>query len=223
MFPRLISTAMLFGTLAAFSQDAQGCDRFGRLSNYRPAAARMPYVQRMLSDQRRPYAAAPTAPPRVARSVPAAPAPVAPSAPPPSVAQPQAFEAPAGATMTLSHNELGEQPGQVLLHLGVMVLRCDVLGWEATKVTFRLPEVLVQQALAGRLQVLLASGKPAVEYPVKLVTPPKVVVHDENGVASAAIPKPLVVNKYAAQTSGLGLPVPARSLPALEAGVPAVN
>jgi hypothetical protein len=219
MFPRLICTALLVVAFAAGSPDALGCDRLARLANYRPAAARMPNVQRTLNNQR-PAAASP-APARVVRSVPVAPAPAAPSMPPPSAAQPAMLEAPAGATVTLSHHDLGEQPGQVVLHLGGMVLRCDVLGWEPTKVTFKLPEVLVQQPIAGRLEVSLAGGEPAVAYAVKLVAPPNIIVHDQNGAASAASSPRLVVNKYAAQTSGLGLPVPALSLPSLSAG--AVN
>ncbi|MBI3468346.1 MAG: hypothetical protein HY000_35545 [Planctomycetes bacterium] len=145
-----------------------------------------------------------------------------PSTPAPSTTEPATFDAPAGATLTLSHNDLGEQPGRVMLRLAAMTVRCDVLGWESTKVTFRLPEVLVEQPLAARLEVLMASGKPAVSYAVRLVAEPKVVVHEENSNATAAIPSPLVVNKYAAQDSELGLPVPAPSLPALNA-VPLAN
>jgi hypothetical protein len=108
-----------------------------------------------------------------------------------------------------------------MLRLPAMTVRCDVLGWESTKVTFRLPEVLVEQPLPARLEVLMASGKPAVSYTVRLVAEPKVVVHEENSGTTAAIPSPLVVNKYAAQDSELGLPVPAPSLPALNAAPPA--
>ena len=245
MLNRLKPAAMLVALAATHLQPALACDGPGRAMSLRPSSSYASYARRPTSNPRPMYAATAVPAPRVVQQAiarpapqPVIPAPVlvadvpdpAPAAPV-SIAsvrtamqvEPQSLEAPAGAMLTLSQNDLGEQPGQVLLRLDSMLLRCEVLGWESTKVTFRMPEVLVEQALPGRLEVVLASGKSAVTYAVKVIAEPKVVVHDENSVAATAIRSPLVVNKYAAQNSGLGLPVPAPSLPALVASFPAVN
>lgn len=153
MLTRLLPAALVLTNLAALSSDSSACEPRVRYTMYRPATQQVVYVQYR---------------PAVAPVVP----------PPPTIVQPSAFEASAGATVTLSQNFLGSQAGFVLLNAGDAVIQCEVLGWDASKVTFKLPSIGVKQPISTRLDVVLTTGQVAVSHSLRLLPPPVFTVHE---------------------------------------------
>ncbi|MFM9965966.1 MAG: hypothetical protein ACKV2Q_32695, partial [Planctomycetaceae bacterium] len=145
---RALSVAVLTGSVAGVSGEAQACNK----KTY--------YYQ-----QQTYYVPAPVAPP-VQQTV------VSQTTLIVTASKPSLPEVPAGSNMRIKVNFLGNQSGHVFLNVGKLVMECKVLEWTPSYVVFALPELGLLEATEATIDVAKSEGQVARSTTV-LLTPTK--------------------------------------------------
>jgi hypothetical protein len=84
---------------------------------------------------------------------------------------------PAGSSLTLPANFLGEHPGSVFLVFGNVKLPVQVLNWSNDGVTITLPPMAIRHPVQVRLDVVLPHGQLGLQRQFLLTRPADVVLH----------------------------------------------
>ncbi|MFC1758679.1 hypothetical protein ACFL2H_07915 [Planctomycetota bacterium] len=84
---------------------------------------------------------------------------------------------PAGSSMTLPANFLGDQPGSVFLVFGNIKLPVQVMKWCNESVTIKLPPMSVRNPLQVRIDVVLPHGQIGLQRRFMLTRPADVILH----------------------------------------------
>ena len=84
---------------------------------------------------------------------------------------------PAGSTITLPGNFLGQQPGSVLMVFNNIKLPVQVDKWSQTGVTITLPPMAIKDAVVIRLDILLPHGQLGHTQKLLVTAPAPVVLH----------------------------------------------
>ncbi|MCA9216673.1 MAG: hypothetical protein KDB27_26570 [Planctomycetales bacterium] len=84
---------------------------------------------------------------------------------------------PAGSSLTLPGNFLGEHPGSVFLVFGNIKLPVQVMNWSNDSVTITLPPMSVRHPIQVRLDVVLPHGQLGLQRSFMLTKPADVVLH----------------------------------------------
>ncbi|MCA9214256.1 MAG: hypothetical protein KDB27_14390 [Planctomycetales bacterium] len=158
-------TVVLFSVLfAGFASEANACGGLGRFrSSFRPTIR---YSQPVVRVQ-------PQTVVRHTQKVVVVPAPKRPELP----------TVPAGSTLTLPANFLGQQPGDVFMVFNKIKLPVKVLRWQPTGVTIVLPPMAIKTAVEIRLDIVLANGNLAASRQVRVAKPASVVLHPTSPVS----------------------------------------
>lgn len=94
--------------------------------------------------------------------------------PPPEAAFPAV---PAGSTLTIPANFLGNEPGSVFMVFQDIKLPVQISGWNMTGVTITLPPMAVKDAVLIRLDVVLPDGRLGHSQKLNVTAPAPVVLH----------------------------------------------
>ncbi|MEZ6120261.1 MAG: hypothetical protein R3C28_27325 [Pirellulaceae bacterium] len=94
---------------------------------------------------------------------------------PPVASQVPTF--PAGATLSLSANFLGEQPGNVFLVFDKIKLPVAIQTWSNESVTVTLPAMAIKEAVRVRLDVVRPDGSLGMSQSLRITSPAPVIVH----------------------------------------------
>ncbi len=84
---------------------------------------------------------------------------------------------PAGSSLTLPANFLGNQPGSVFLVFGNIKLPVQVMNWCNESVTIKLPPMSVRNPIQVRLDVVLPHGQIGLQRRFRLTRPADVILH----------------------------------------------
>jgi hypothetical protein len=96
---------------------------------------------------------------------------------------------PSGATVTLFANFLGPNAGCVLLNYAGTAIECEVLDWRQNSVTLQLPRWGLVEPKAAEIWIVLQDGRVAERIPIRFVSAPDIVIHDET-VSAPTPPAP---------------------------------
>lgn len=91
--------------------------------------------------------------------------------------EPQYPEVPAGATMTLPANFLGEQAGSVFMVFQDIKLPVQIHNWTMTGVTITLPPMAIKDAVLIRIDVVRPDGSLARSLKLRVTAPAQVILH----------------------------------------------
>ncbi|MEZ6119600.1 MAG: hypothetical protein R3C28_23945 [Pirellulaceae bacterium] len=91
--------------------------------------------------------------------------------------EPQFPEVPAGATMTLPGNFLGNNPGSVFMVFKDIKLPVQVQNWTMTGVTITLPPMAIKDAVLIRVDVVRPDGSLAHSQKLRVTAPAQVILH----------------------------------------------
>ncbi|MFC1758546.1 hypothetical protein ACFL2H_07230 [Planctomycetota bacterium] len=95
----------------------------------------------------------------------------------PRPAKPQLPTVPAGSTLTLPANFLGNQQGDVFMVFNKIKLPIKIQRWTPTGVTITLPPMAIKTAVEIRVDIVLPNGKLAVSRQLRVTKPASVVLH----------------------------------------------
>lgn len=91
--------------------------------------------------------------------------------------QPQYPEVPAGSTMTLPGNFLGDQAGSVFMVFRDIKLPIQIQNWTMTGVTITLPPMAIKDAVLIRVDVVRPDGSLAHSQKLNVTAPAQVILH----------------------------------------------
>ena len=95
-------------------------------------------------------------------------------APPPEVVLPSV---PAGSTLTIPANFLGNEPGSVFMVFQDIKLPVQITAWNMTGVTITLPPMAIKEVVRIRLDVVLPDGRLGHSQKLNVTAPAPVVLH----------------------------------------------
>ena len=75
-----------------------------------------------------------------------------------TAAKPSLPEVPAGSSMRIKVNFLGNQSGRVFLNIGKLVMECKVLEWNPSYAVFALPDLGILDSTEATIDVTKADG-----------------------------------------------------------------
>ena len=75
-----------------------------------------------------------------------------------TAAKPSLLEVPAGSSMRIKVNFLGNQSGRVFLNIGKLVMECKVLEWNPSYAVFALPDLGILDSTEATIDVTKADG-----------------------------------------------------------------
>ena len=84
---------------------------------------------------------------------------------------------PAGSTITLPANFLGEQLGSVFMVFENIKLPVKIHDWKTTGVTITLPPMAIKDAVVIRLDIVLPNGNLAHKQMLRVTKPASVIIH----------------------------------------------
>ncbi|MEZ6115107.1 MAG: hypothetical protein R3C28_00820 [Pirellulaceae bacterium] len=91
--------------------------------------------------------------------------------------EPQYPEVPAGSTMTLPGNFLGDQAGSVFMVFKDIKLPVQIQNWTMTGVTITLPPMAIKDAVLIRIDVVRPDGSLAHSQKLHVTAPAQVILH----------------------------------------------
>ncbi|MEZ6118867.1 MAG: hypothetical protein R3C28_20180, partial [Pirellulaceae bacterium] len=91
--------------------------------------------------------------------------------------EPQYPEVPAGATLTLPANFLGEQAGSVFMAFQDIKLPVHIQNWTMTSVTITLPPMAIKDAVLIQVDVVRPDGSVAHSQKLRVTAPSPVILH----------------------------------------------
>ncbi len=181
---RALSVAVLAGSVAGLSDEAQACSKKGyyyyQQTYYTPA------------------------PPVVSQT--------SITAVVVTTAKPSLPEVPAGSNMRIKVNFLGAQSGHVFLNIGKLVMECKVLEWNPSYAVFALPDLGLLEPTEATIDVVKSEGQVARSTKVTLTPTKDVEVFESVEVIPRAARK--VGPQLPAQTGGLQVAPTAAVAPA---------
>ena len=130
---RALSVAVLAGSVAGLSDEAQACGKRGYYYQQTYYTAPQP-AQTTVVSQTSITAVVVTA------------------------AKPSLPEVPAGSSMRIKVNFLGNQSGHVFLNIGKLVMECKVLEWNPSYAVFALPDLGILDSTEATIDVTKADG-----------------------------------------------------------------
>lgn len=104
---------------------------------------------------------------------------------PPAPAPSSRTEIEVGSTLTANAGFLGADQGFVFLQVGSAKMQCEVVGWDATSVTFRTPNLGLVRRSSAKLEVVRPNGTIARNFRVTLKPRADLVVHEGSALSSA--------------------------------------
>jgi hypothetical protein len=186
---RALSVAALAGSVVGVNDNAHACDR--RVTYYQPAAYYQPASYTVVSQPAPPVQPVQT----TVVSQTSITAVVV------SAAKPTLPEVPAGSSMRIKVNFLGNQTGHVFLNVGKLVMECKVEEWNPSYTVFALPELGILEATEATIDVTKSDGLVARSTKVKLTPTQDVEVLEPVAVIPRAARK--VSARVPAVTGGL--------------------
>ncbi len=154
----LITTALTAIGFATFTNDTSaGCSRGHHVSYARPYVRRVQHVVQPVTVVRRTVEVVP----------------------PPVIAEPEPTfpSVPAGATLTIPANFLGNDPGSVFMVFRDIKLPVQIHSWNSTGVTITLPPMAIKDAVLIRLDIVLPDGRLGHSQKLNVTAPAPVILH----------------------------------------------
>ncbi len=108
----------------------------------------------------------------------------------PKVVEPELPTIPAGSTITLPANFLGNEQGNVFLSFSNIKLPVKVLKWDNNSVMMTLPSMAIKQPLRLSLDVVKPNGDLAHTQQIRMTAPPALIVHPSSPSTPLPINEP---------------------------------
>ncbi|MEI8017229.1 MAG: hypothetical protein WCH39_03465 [Schlesneria sp.] len=194
---RVMSVTVLAGSVVGVNDNAHACDK--RVTYYQPAAYYQPASYTVVTQPAPPVQTTVVSQTSITAVV-------------VSAAKPTLPEVPAGSSMRIKVNFLGNQTGHVFLNVGKLVMECKIEEWNPSYAVFALPDLGLLEATEATIDVTKSDGLVARSTKVKLTPTQDVEVLEPVAVIPRAVRK--VSARVPAVTGGLEVPPTSDPAPA---------